>query len=77
MDVWWMVFWALVAVCLVVKRLDGSLVQGFKVDAGPAAALLRRRYLAVFWLVKLCDWLQGPYFYEVGGGAAVGFLPPR
>lgn len=26
---------------------------------------LRQRYLAVFWLFKMADWLQGPYFYEV------------
>jgi hypothetical protein len=26
---------------------------------------LQRRFLAVFWLWKLADWLHGPYFYEV------------
>jgi hypothetical protein len=28
---------------------------------------LQRRFLAVFWLWKLADWLHGPYFYEVSG----------
>lgn len=26
---------------------------------------LQYRFLAVFWLLRLADWLQGPYFYEV------------
>ncbi|CAM9982722.1 unnamed protein product [Heterosigma akashiwo] len=26
---------------------------------------LQARFLAVFWLVRMSDWLQGPYFYEV------------
>jgi MFS family permease len=26
---------------------------------------LQRRFLAVFWLLRCSDWLQGPYFYEV------------
>lgn len=26
---------------------------------------LQQRFLAVFWLLRCSDWLQGPYFYEV------------
>ena len=26
---------------------------------------LQRRFLAVFWLLRCSDWLQGPYFYDV------------
>jgi hypothetical protein len=26
---------------------------------------VQRRFLAVFWLFKMADWLQGPYFYDV------------
>jgi MFS transporter, MFS domain-containing protein family, molybdate-anion transporter len=29
------------------------------------AVSLRRKFLAVFWLLRCADWLQGPYFYEV------------
>jgi MFS transporter, MFS domain-containing protein family, molybdate-anion transporter len=29
------------------------------------AVTLRRKFLAVFWLLRCADWLQGPYFYEV------------
>jgi len=28
-------------------------------------ASLQRRFLPVFWLLRISDWLQGPYFYEV------------
>lgn len=32
----------------------------------PAAVKsLQLRFLAVFWLLRCADWLQGPYFYEV------------
>lgn len=35
-------------------------------DAKPAHTLsLQRRFLAVFWMLRMSDWLQGPYFYEV------------
>lgn len=26
---------------------------------------LQRRFLTVFWLLRMADWLQGPYFYQV------------
>ena len=28
-------------------------------------AALQKRFLIVFWLMRMADWLQGPYFYEV------------
>jgi MFS transporter, MFS domain-containing protein family, molybdate-anion transporter len=35
-------------------------------EAKPAAIKsLQRRFLAVFWLLRCSDWLQGPYFYDV------------
>ncbi|EED96107.1 predicted protein, partial [Thalassiosira pseudonana CCMP1335] len=37
---------------------------------------LQIRFLAVFWLLRMADWLQGPYFYQVYAskqfGAAAG-----
>ena len=30
-----------------------------------AARALQLRFLPVFWLLRMADWLQGPYFYEV------------
>eukprot|EP00954_Amorphochlora_amoebiformis_P011252 880559-Amorphochlora_amoeboformis.AAC.1 len=26
---------------------------------------LQRRFLSVFWMMRMADWLQGPYFFEV------------
>jgi hypothetical protein len=42
---------------------------------------LQIRFLAVFWLMRCADWLQGPYFYEVyaskifnGQQASIGLI---
>jgi hypothetical protein len=32
----------------------------------------QRRFLIVFWLFKMADWLQGPYFYEVYASKVIG-----
>jgi hypothetical protein len=34
-------------------------------EAALAARALQVRFLPVFWLLRMADWLQGPYFYEV------------
>lgn len=35
-------------------------------DIKPAAvASFQARFLVVFWLMRMADWLQGPYFYKV------------
>ena len=34
-------------------------------EASLAARALQMRFLPVFWLLRMADWLQGPYFYEV------------
>jgi len=36
-----------------------------KASSSRAMRSLRWRFLAVFWLFKMADWLKGPYFYEV------------
>lgn len=44
----------------------GSKKSGGEVAAKDAGfSSLQARFLAVFWLFKLADWLHGPYFYEV------------
>ena len=66
-----MVFAALCAVALL-SRI-GSLVRLLTADGAAeapsaeslAARALRYRFLPVFWLLRMADWLQGPYFYEV------------
>jgi MFS family permease len=57
--------------CLVVKLLQN--LQSNNTNAPSSQQLkkpdsvkfLQRRFLAVFWLLRCSDWLQGPYFYEV------------
>lgn len=64
---WWQVFGALVVVCAGLKFVEwrkGSKDGGLE-KLPPGARSLQWRYLCVHWLVKLADWLQGPYFYEV------------
>ncbi len=34
-------------------------------DKPKSVKTLQFKFLLVFWLVRLADWLQGPYFYEV------------
>lgn len=38
-------------------------------------ARLRRRFLTVFWLFKMADWLQGPYFYDVYNSKVINGQP--
>mmetsp|Transcript_29437 Transcript_29437/g.65931 ORF Transcript_29437/g.65931 Transcript_29437/m.65931 type:complete len:555 (+) Transcript_29437:71-1735(+) len=46
---------------------------GEPAEAEDAGALgLRWRFLAVFWLFRLSDWLQGPYFVEVYSSKVLG-----
>jgi MFS family permease len=36
---------------------------------------LQARFLAVFWLLRCSDWLQGPYFYEVYASKVINGIP--
>eukprot|EP00960_Hanusia_phi_P029595 748050-Hanusia_phi.AAC.3 len=36
---------------------------------------LQIRFLIVFWLLRMADWLQGPYFYEVYASKIIGGSP--
>ena len=36
---------------------------------------LQVRFLVVFWLMRMADWLQGPYFYEVYSSKLIGGVP--
>lgn len=37
---------------------------------------LQYRFLAVFWLLRASDWLQGPYFYEVYASKLINGIVP-
>mmetsp|Transcript_9603 Transcript_9603/g.21649 ORF Transcript_9603/g.21649 Transcript_9603/m.21649 type:complete len:628 (-) Transcript_9603:277-2160(-) len=39
--------------------------NGEVVKKDPKVKSLQLRFLTVFWLLRMADWLQGPYFYQV------------
>eukprot|EP00981_Chlorochromonas_danica_P013316 scaffold6125_cov262-Ochromonas_danica.AAC.8 len=41
----------------------------------PAVKSLQWRFLIVFWLLRLADWMQGPYFYEVYSSKIINGVP--
>ena len=59
------VFGGLAATAVVAKAATSAPADGKPRQADAAARELRRRFLPVFWLLRMADWLQGPYFYEV------------
>jgi hypothetical protein len=78
-------FVALMGSILVFKGVDRQLHSGKSADvkAGtntddmkPAGVRsLQARFLGVFWLLRLADWLQGPYFYDVYASKIINGLP--
>ena len=55
------------AVFKVIQKQEASRKSsGTSTEEKPSSIVsLQRRFLAVFWLLRCADWLQGPYFYEV------------
>lgn len=53
---------------------DGAAKQrgDAEVKKDPKVKSLQMRFLAVFWLLRMADWLQGPYFYQVYASKAFG-----
>ncbi|KAL3790159.1 hypothetical protein HJC23_009596 [Cyclotella cryptica] len=49
---------------------SGDGVNGSTKD--PKVKSLQIRFLAVFWLLRMADWLQGPYFYQVYASKSFG-----
>jgi MFS transporter, MFS domain-containing protein family, molybdate-anion transporter len=58
---------ALITACFkIAQRSSSNSASSTANDNKPEAIVsLQRRFLAVFWLIRCADWLQGPYFYEV------------
>lgn len=45
-------------------------------DTKPASVKsLQWRFLSVFWVLRLADWLQGPYFYDVYASKIINGVP--
>ena len=54
------------ALIKITDRLTSKNKSSDEDEPKPAAIKsLQIKFLAVFWLLKCADWLQGPYFYEV------------
>ena len=69
-------FVSLAATAAVAKVLDRD--RGTQVEADEMPADMRSlqiRFLVVFWLLRMADWLQGPYFYEVYASKVIGGAP--
>ena len=66
------VFGGLAGTAVVAKVASASPGGDDAVESSPAAAGVRRRFLPVFWLLRMADWLQGPYFYEVYSSKVFG-----
>ena len=51
----------------IIKSIEkfGSTATTTKDDKPAEVKDLQTRFLTVFWLLRMADWLQGPYFYEV------------
>jgi hypothetical protein len=58
------------------KLFENSKVAFTSVDQKPPRVLsLQTRFLAVFWLMRMADWLQGPYFFEVYSSKVFDGIP--
>ena len=69
-------FFSLAAMAAVVKVLDRDKSAGTDEEKMPAEMRsLQIRFLIVFWLLRMADWLQGPYFYEVYASKVIGGAP--
>jgi hypothetical protein len=70
------IFIVIASVAVVSKFLDRDQGKATADDAaGPKVRSLQIRFLLVFWLLRMADWLQGPYFYEVYASKIIGGSP--
>lgn len=69
-------FAALVASIAVVRVLpSGDKPAGEAAEKPREVRDLQLRFLPVFWLMRMSDWMQGPYFYEVYASKVIGGRP--
>ncbi|GKY93926.1 hypothetical protein MPSEU_000359500 [Mayamaea pseudoterrestris] len=54
-----------IGVTILLLKLLGRDANATKQVKPENVSSLQRRFLSVFWLMRMSDWLQGPYFYEV------------
>lgn len=73
-----LLFYVLISACsafVVFSRRGGGSSDGASDEMDPQMRKLQRQFLLVFWLFKMADWLQGPYFYEVYSSKIFGGVP--
>ncbi|KAL9190061.1 hypothetical protein ACHAXT_007272 [Thalassiosira profunda] len=69
---------AVLAAGTALLKVYGKVGEGNTEDGGevqkkdPKVKSLQMRFLAVFWLLRMADWLQGPYFYQVYASKSFG-----
>ena len=74
-------FLGLAAVALVSKvagiqsNKSSTSSQNAEPEKPAGVKVLQAKFLTVFWLMRMADWLQGPYFYEVYSSKVIGGLP--
>jgi hypothetical protein len=70
-------FLSLAALALFGKVVTRSKSSGSSEDSAKpeGVKLLQAKFLVVFWLMRMADWLQGPYFYEVYSSKIINGLP--
>ena len=56
-------------------RVQDASQDGVVEEKPESIKSLQARFLAVFWLLRCSDWLQGPYFYEVYTSKVFNGLP--
>lgn len=67
---------ALVSISLAWKGLATQRGGTSPTDEKPQTVKsLQLRFLVVFWLLRMADWLQGPYFYEVYSSKTLNGVP--
>ena len=70
-------FLSLATVAVVSKLAANSKKSGSDAASEKPAGVkvLQAKFLIVFWLMRMADWLQGPYFYEVYSSKIINGLP--
>mmetsp|Transcript_5078 Transcript_5078/g.5204 ORF Transcript_5078/g.5204 Transcript_5078/m.5204 type:complete len:540 (-) Transcript_5078:70-1689(-) len=70
-------FLSLAALALFGKVVTRSKSSGSSEESAKpeGVKLLQAKFLVVFWLMRMADWLQGPYFYEVYSSKIINGLP--
>jgi MFS transporter, MFS domain-containing protein family, molybdate-anion transporter len=74
-------FLSLASIALISKvaavQLGNSKKSADNVESVKPAGVktLQAKFLVVFWLMRMADWLQGPYFYEVYSSKIINGLP--